>query len=242
MISAITLEHPVWSPRMASGWLAMTWTDERLAERGSHDLVTCYRTDAGHLTLSERTNLSVERVPLREALDHVRAGAAATLRVRARIDQELPALVSDLGWLAPLVRAGLLEASLWVSPGPTVSRLHFDQPHNVLVGLRGSKRVVLFSPWQTPWLYPRSPLSAAAQFSRLDLSRPLPADRSWARRARGVECTLAPGDALFIPGGWWHYVEHAEPCASLSLRWWPPTRAPVLAAASLYKRARRHSR
>jgi len=36
-----------------------------------------------------------------------------------------------------------------------------------------------------------------------------------------VGCTLAPGEMLYIPKGWWHYLRALEPSASVSF-WWGP--------------------
>jgi lysine-specific demethylase 8 len=39
------------------------------------------------------------------------------------------------------------------------------------------------------------------------------------REARYVECVLGPGECLYIPRGWWHYVRSLSPSFSVSF-WW----------------------
>jgi lysine-specific demethylase 8 len=34
-----------------------------------------------------------------------------------------------------------------------------------------------------------------------------------------VEVALGPGEVLYIPPGWWHYVKALQPSASVSF-WW----------------------
>ena len=79
------------------------------------------------------------------------------------------------------------------------------------------KRVRLFAPNQSEKMYPREdPLSNT---SRVDVMHPdlelfpLFADVEF------VDATLTPGDALYIPPGWWHRVSAATPSFSVSF-WW----------------------
>ena len=55
--------------------------------------------------------------------------------------------------------------------------------------------------------------------SQLDLDAPDAARRSPALAAAPfLDCALAPGDALYIPPGWWHYVKSTS--RSFSVSWW----------------------
>lgn len=97
-------------------------------------------------------------------------------------------------------------ASLWVGPAGTLSPLHFD-PHNVLlVQVAGRKRV---------WLVPPD---ADAIYEGLD--------GYYAEHdARDVDGALSivvePGEALFVPVGWFHQVEALDPSITLSLLSFP---------------------
>jgi hypothetical protein len=62
------------------------------------------------------------------------------------------------------------------------------------------------------------------------------------RKAKPLRATLAPGEMLFIPGGFWHYIESPDATLSVGFRWWPWKRLPRLVAAELYKRLRGHNR
>lgn len=97
-------------------------------------------------------------------------------------------------------------ASLWVGPAGTLSPLHFD-PHNVLlVQVAGRKRV---------WLVPPD---ADEIYEGLD--------GYYAEHdARDVDGALSivvePGEALFVPVGWFHQVEALDPSITLSLLSFP---------------------
>lgn len=90
--------------------------------------------------------------------------------------------------------------------------MHYDTAHNLLVVVLGSKRVRLWPP-STAQALRAAPVYAAAgggNHSTLDIGGGLP--------TAGMEAVLGPGQALFIPEGWWHQVQqpsHATP-------WLPP--------------------
>ena len=89
-------------------------------------------------------------------------------------------------------------------------QMHFDVDlaHVLLCHFGGKKRVMMFAPDQTPYLY-RVPFSFSALFAvkpdAPDYDR-YPA----LRHARGEIAELAHGDALYIPPGYWHYVVYDE--------------------------------
>ncbi|XP_053689048.1 bifunctional peptidase and arginyl-hydroxylase JMJD5 [Sabethes cyaneus] len=103
----------------------------------------------------------------------------------------------------------------WLGPKGTVSPLHTDPSHNLLCQVFGSKTVILASPGDTPNLYPHDHfmLSNTSQvdaknvnYERFPLTRKVHFRRLGLRR----------GDVLYIPPGWWHYVESRTPSFSVS--------------------------
>lgn len=87
-------------------------------------------------------------------------------------------------------------------------RLHQDMDwSNVfLTQLEGSKEVVLFHPRYSRMLY-RYPFGV---HSSVDIENP-DFDRYPALQfVHGMRCILEPGDTLFIPSGYWHYIKYLE--------------------------------
>lgn len=113
---------------------------------------------------------------------------------------------------------GILEAYrarnsvfFWYGPAGTVTPLHHDPCNIVLTQIRGRKKLKLYSPMQTPLLY-----NELGVFSRVDAERPdLEAYPHFAGAA-AMETELAPGEALFIPVGWWHHVRSLDVAVSVS--------------------------
>lgn len=218
---------------LARGWPASRWTQSELRKRFGASEVTSYRIEKGELRFDRKTGLIPERLPLAQALDR-----AATHRVRSRIEDELPALAREVRVPEACEGRLRLELNLWISGARVRSRLHYDQPENLLVQIEGTKRVTLFAPSQAKFLYPNPITSTIAQFSRVDLAAPDASRFPRLARAQAWRTTIAPADAVFIPGRWWHYVEADEPTISLGIRWWRARHLPRLIAADLYKRLR----
>jgi len=154
----------------------------------------------------------------------------------------LPQLHDDIGSLEPyMVQPSLLPdrlrkrlqfpASFWLGPAGSVSTLHFDPADNLFVQIYGKKRVILISPQQSSAVYYPHDRFKSINFSPVDVERPdfdrFPA----ARDVVPLQCHISPGDALYIPMGWWHYLRAIEVSISLNF-WWVYWRR--LAAISAY--------
>ena len=93
----------------------------------------------------------------------------------------------------------------WIGPAGTVTPLHCDYDDNIFAQVWGSKRIFLSPPHHDEFLYPKeanailfgSPFDPEApDFDRFPL----------ARQATMIEVVVNPGDMLYVPAGWYHYV------------------------------------
>ena len=109
----------------------------------------------------------------------------------------------DPEWFDPTRLAG--GTSFWLGPAGTVTPLHHDTTNILFCQLYGRKELVLVSPLEAALLP-----EARGFYSTLRAdTEPFPA-----RRHRLV---LAPGEALFLPVGWWHEVRALDVSISFSL-------------------------
>jgi cupin-like protein len=101
--------------------------------------------------------------------------------------------------------------SLWIGPAGTITPLHHDTTNILFAQIHGRKRVDLISPQETALLV--DPLNGFYSPVDVDHRRGHPALRELLVKT----VVLAPGEALYIPAGWWHRVTSLDVSISFSL-------------------------
>ncbi|KAL6757318.1 hypothetical protein V8C86DRAFT_1697997 [Haematococcus lacustris] len=119
------------------------------------------------------------------------------------------------------MRPGVQAVNAWFGPAGTVTPLHTDPHHNLLCQVVGRKYVRLYHPNLTPALYPFTE-GITTNSSQVELDAP--AEETAALfplfpSAPFLDCLLLPGQMLYIPPGWWHYVKSLTTSFSVSF-WW----------------------
>lgn len=114
--------------------------------------------------------------------------------------------MAPIALLEPRDRDGFF----WLGPKGTLTPWHHDLTNNLLVQVMGRKRVRMAPPWA---------------FDRMKNSRhcfsdwgneALPAGEGDAATPPVLEAIIGPGEAIFLPVGWWHQVEALDLSASMS--------------------------
>jgi Cupin-like domain len=114
-------------------------------------------------------------------------------------------------------------ASIWIGNRTRIPA-HQDLPDNLACVTAGRRRVILFPPQQLANLYigPLDFNPAGQAISLVDFDAP-DYDR-FPRFAQALEhaqvAELGPGDAVFIPSMWWHYMQALEDFNVLVNYWW----------------------
>ncbi|KAL1515559.1 hypothetical protein AB1Y20_002179 [Prymnesium parvum] len=217
-----------WCARALSKWSDLQY----LRERHPAVEVDVSATSDGYLqgTVDEHATIKMPFAKFLAQIDDETEGAGSWLlqpsSLRYHLAQcplvTLPELHSDAWPPPPCVPSARVEnqsANLWFALGKTTSSLHYDAFHNLLVVVRGVKRLLLLPPAATQALRPRAAHGPSANHTTLtthqlhDLLPSLEDDV--------VRFELKRGEALLLPEGWWHEVESTEDITIAINYWWP---------------------
>ncbi|XP_061455433.1 bifunctional peptidase and arginyl-hydroxylase JMJD5 [Rhineura floridana] len=111
-----------------------------------------------------------------------------------------------------------IAINAWFGPAGTVSPLHQDPQQNLLVQVMGQKYIRLYSPKESENLYPHES-HILHNTSQVDVEAPDLVKFPKFKAASFQDCVLSPGQVLFIPVGYWHYVRSLDTSFSVSF-WW----------------------
>nr|CAB3254555.1 HSPB1-associated protein 1 [Phallusia mammillata] len=115
-----------------------------------------------------------------------------------------------------------LDAAIWVGTKSSHTACHYDSyGFNLVYQVFGRKRWILFPPSDSENVYPtRLPYEESSVFSQVNMLNPDVNKHKRFSRAHPYIVTLEPGDLLFVPHHWWHFVENLE--LSISINAWFP--------------------
>ena len=186
---------------------------------------------------SIRTTLSGERPFSSLAADMRREMRERTGHIlymqSVEVDKALPEIKEFIK--LPLEQCTVPQGSwrAWIGTGDHRVNLHYDGEENFFCMLAGRKRFsvapfeVLKDLYVGPLNGPFGPPASLVDPGRPDLSK---YPRFAAAQEQMVTIDLEPGDVLYLPAHWWHYVESFGFNVSVNY-WWTDLPAEVRAAA-----------
>lgn len=208
-------KKPVVFTDLTKDWPATEkWTFEWLQQNWGHLKVPLYgknfRTPGKGYMVPERMST------FGEYLDIIQQGPTDLRMFLFNIFEHAPELTKDIK--TPTIMDGFFNRYPMLFFGGQGAKvpLHYDiDCSNVFLNqFQTRKRVVLFSPEQSKYLY-RHPFTVQ---SELNVADPDLEKFSEFQHAEGLEVTLYHGESLYIPSCYWHYIEYTDGGYSLSLR------------------------
>jgi hypothetical protein len=213
-----TANRPVLIEDFATSWPALRrWCPQYLGDRfGAQQVQVMSGRDA-----DDRYEVNWEShqttMTLREYVDVITGAGESNDRYLVANNRllELPgmrALLEDVEVNPEYLDPGTVDQTfLWFGPVGTVTPLHHDADNVLFVQVYGRKQISLISPFYSHRVY-----NDVSVYSEVDLERP---DLTRHARFAGVqklEVIVHPGEALFIPVGWWHHVRALDVSISVS--------------------------
>lgn len=211
----LNLKKPVVFTDLMDSWPArQRWTVEHFKTRYGHLRVPVV---SNNYSKPGKGYMTPDRIiSFKEFLEILESGPNDLRIFLWNIFRVAPELRND--FYRPTIMDGFVDDLPFMFFGGEGSKvaLHYDidMSHVFLNQIHGRKRVILFAPDQSVNLY-RHPFTVA---SYVDLNNPDYEKYPALARAKGSEVMLQPGETLFMPSGYWHYIEYTDGGWSISLR------------------------
>ncbi len=122
----------------------------------------------------------------------------------------LSVLWDDMAPIVLLDEARPRDGFFWLGPRGTLTPWHHDLTNNLLVQVMGRKRVRMAPPWAFARM--RNSRHCFSDWS----NEALPAGHGDSAVPPVLETVIGPGEAIFLPVGWWHQIEALDLSASMS--------------------------
>ena len=158
------------------------------------------------------------KMPFKQFLDLISRNESCSIRMfRYNLYKQNPELKKDFS-CPSYFNKGIMKnlGFMFLGGKDTDVRLHYDidMSNVLLTQIVGSKRVILFEPKYSKYLY-RMPFNT---HSLVDLKSATEASFPGLKYVSGIEIIQQPGDGLFIPTGYWHYNTYLEGGVSVAYR------------------------
>lgn len=235
----MSLQQPAIFCNMVFDWPARHWTAKHLSEvlhgkqirfrmgMKSTDTVPQFETTCSYVeaTIEEFLAWNCDHSgisgPFRD-YDHSEFWAYADYKYFVSLFEDKTDIFQDVIWsdFGFPGRNGR-ESTLWIGSLGAHTPCHLDSYGcNLVFQVQGRKRWHLFPPEDTPFLYPtRIPYEESSVFSKVSVVNPDLKRFPQFQKARRHVVTLSPGQVLFVPRHWWHYVECIDP-VTVSINSW----------------------
>ena len=205
--------RPVVLTGLVDHWPALTkWSLDYLADKVGDSAVELQgqRTTAADYEIAKDRHKRL--VPMSAVIELIReVGASNDFYVTAyngsTNKETLAPLWEDIGGVSILRPTGGRDGFLWFGPKGTLTPFHHDLTNNLLVQVMGRKRVSMVPSWEVGRM--RNSIHCFSDRSLTDW-------RDGEKLPPRLECVIGPGDALFLPIGWWHHVEALDTSISVS--------------------------
>lgn len=127
-----------------------------------------------------------------------------------------PHLTSDIDFSIFEKQTKTNEVTAWIGPSGTISGFHADTANNMYAQIKGKKMFLLCDTKFNKSMYPSDKHIYEATASQVDINN-FDADKFPNFLNNDfIKVILEPGDVMFLPQKWWHYVQSLDTSISIS--------------------------
>ncbi len=210
-------QRPVVFEELTADWpTTHKWDLDYFKEKAGEIEVPLY--DGKPAKGRQKSHGPAKRVKFGDYIDILKAGPTDLRMFFFNLLQNCPELLNDIRYPEIGVKFFKKLPVLFVGGegGKVVMHYDMDLANNFHFNFVGQKKVILYSPEQTKFLY-KVPYSIVSM-EIIDMDNPDLVKYPALARAKGHEVILKHGEGLFIPSKWWHFIKYETPCLSLTLR------------------------
>jgi lysine-specific demethylase 8 len=127
-----------------------------------------------------------------------------------------PHLLSDIDFSLFEKHTDTNEVTAWIGPSGTISGFHADTANNMYAQIKGKKMFIICSTEFNKNMYPSDKHIYEATASQVDINN---FDAEKFPKFKNIDFNiviLEPGDVLYLPQRWWHYVQSLDTSISIS--------------------------
>lgn len=199
------------------------WTLDFLEQKLVDKVVKVYVSADGHFGLDKKKDGSIGEAQYLKFSDFcklLKNNGMHYYLPQTSILHELPEL-TDYIEVPKYLSKKTVFPNIWVGEANNITPLHFDLANNLYMQVFGTKKIILFSPYDFFYLYANSWKTKVAHTSRINALQMDYQNFIKSRKSKPYEIILNPGDMLFMPAFWWHCVISLSITISIN-NWFEP--------------------
>jgi hypothetical protein len=210
------VDKPYVIKNYANSWYAyQNWSFDFLKNLKGSDLpVNAVR---GNAALGEGKIISIK---FTDYIDKLVSNYTAAYLTTFYLFKKFPDLKKHIEYNNIKKNAFFYHLLSWIGPKGSITGFHCDWSENLNVQIRGEKFFYLVSPDDDKYMYISKKFERISSTSNIDINNWDKKKFPLFEKAKVIRVHLKEGDAIYIPRGWWHYVESLTPSIGISFHYW----------------------
>ncbi|APU11326.1 JmjC domain-containing protein [Cellulophaga geojensis KL-A] len=128
----------------------------------------------------------------------------------------LPNLNGDTDFSIFEQHTAVNDVAAWIGPKGTITGFHNDSGDNMYAQVKGEKLFIIVPPKYSAQMYPSTKYINGAIASKVNITNFNATKYTNFKSIPFYKVVLQPGDVLFLPKKWWHYVQALDSSISIS--------------------------